>query len=816
MDNDAFKNDRDSENPTFGSPSYRMTERRRSSGGSLYKMSKSERAKSLHDKEIDETIATTSLSHLKRTNVAKKDFAKEVRAERDIKSFIDNSEVLLDLPEVALEPIVDRLLERMVLGDNKETVTLEEIKSSIFADPQRMNLQEKLQGLVNKEANYEWEQTWICVPVTVPTLNSRHVGIARLKSNVNLGSHAEEIRFFILVLCPSDVKITKTSLETARTFGTLFSDLNLRHNLMTSNTVTEFKSHILVTSNEFASHQALKPDIIASNADRKEEEEIKWFQVGKGLKLDFLKRIPYYLDDYKDGLIGPVGTIQKTVATTLFLYFSVILPAVALGVLNDYNTGGKISVYQVMIGQTFGAIIFAVLSGQPLVVVMTTAPLALFIKIIYSIATEFGIDFLAFYAAIGLWNTFFLFLYSFFNMSVLMKYSTRSTEEIFSNFITIAFIKDSTTSLAHTFRDNYWSENCNRTEFDTDITTPAPEDNLTISYLKSDDKVAAIKPCNPDESFLALVLMLGTLWLGVTLFNFKKTPFLSKRKREILSDYALPVSVIVFSLIGTQLFGKTHVETFGFEVTGQEAFKLVNFGSLSVTAIFLAMALGFSLSILFFMDQNISAAMVDSPENKLVKGNAYHWDLLVVGLINGVLCIFGLPFMHAVLPHSPLHVKCLADTEEHVEAGHVKNIVVYVRETRLTNLFSNILIGLSLLFLGHALTIIPTAVLDGLFLYLAVTALYGNQMFERILLFFMEPAAYPPNHYVRMVPENIMHRFTGCQLLQLALLCALGFNPWPYAKMIFPLVILAFLPIRHKLIPYLLEKKYLDVLDGGD
>ena len=114
--------------------------------------------------------------------------------------------------------------------------------------------------------------------------------------------------------------------------------------------------------------------------------------------------------------------------------------------------------------------------------------------------------------------------------------------------------------------------------------------------------------------------MLGTLWLGVTLFNFKKTPFLSKRKREILSDYALPVSVIVFSLIGTQLFGKTKVETFGFETEGQEAFKLVNFGSLTVEAVFLAMALGFSLSILFFMDQNISAAMVDSPENKLVKG----------------------------------------------------------------------------------------------------------------------------------------------------------------------------------------------------
>ena len=53
----------------------------------------------------------------------------------------------------------------------------------------------------------------------------------------------------------------------------------------------------------------------------------------------------------------------------------------------------------------------------------------------------------------------------------------------------------------------------------------------------------------------------------------------------------------------------------------------------------------------------ISAAMVNSPENRLVKGNAYHWDLVVVAIINAILSVFGLPFMHAVLPHSPLHVR---------------------------------------------------------------------------------------------------------------------------------------------------------------
>ena len=61
-----------------------------------------------------------------------------------------------------------------------------------------------------------------------------------------------------------------------------------------------------------------------------------------------------------------------------------------------------------------------------------------------------------------------------------------------------------------------------------------------------------------------------------------------------------------------------------------------------------------------------------------------------------------------------------------------------VRETRVTSIFSHILIGLSIFLLPKPLQYIPRAVLDGLFLYLAVTALGGNQMFERIMLLFTE------------------------------------------------------------------------------
>ena len=46
----------------------------------------------------------------------------------------------------------------------------------------------------------------------------------------------------------------------------------------------------------------------------------KWYHIGSGIKSDLSTRIPYYWSDFKDGLIGK-NTIQKTISTTLFLYF---------------------------------------------------------------------------------------------------------------------------------------------------------------------------------------------------------------------------------------------------------------------------------------------------------------------------------------------------------------------------------------------------------------------------------------------------------------------------------------------------------------
>ena len=59
----------------------------------------------------------------------------------------------------------------------------------------------------------------------------------------------------ILILCPSEVKMTKTALETGRTFSTLFADMSLRHDLLEASSVGEFKAHIQRVAHELAALQ---------------------------------------------------------------------------------------------------------------------------------------------------------------------------------------------------------------------------------------------------------------------------------------------------------------------------------------------------------------------------------------------------------------------------------------------------------------------------------------------------------------------------------------------------------------------------------
>ncbi|XP_025016177.1 sodium bicarbonate transporter-like protein 11 isoform X2 [Tetranychus urticae] len=747
-----------------------------------------------------------TLMYAKHERLPMKDFGAEVRASMDVDQFLQQAVLLLDIQETSLEGIVDRMVKKVL--DCKEPVaTLKEAKVALFTHESVNLLARTIQGTyISEGGGFDYDQSWLCAMCSMPSLHKRHVAIARLKHPANMGRNSHEVRFFILVLTPSKEKGTKNALETGRTFATIFADMDFRQRLLEVQSEGEFKSLLLKHAQDLASEQSNPVRSLGNHQNDLDFDEPKC-RIAQGLCEDLRRRLSHYISDYIDGVVGH-QTIHKTISTIFFLYFACLLPTIAFGVLNDNNTNGKIGdIRKAIIGQTVGGLSFGFFGGQPLVIIMTTAPLCLYIKVIYGICEGFGLNFHAMYACVGLWNTFFLVFYAVFDVSRLMKWCTRSTEEIFALFISIAFVVDAFRDVYKNFNKNYYSPKCLEPKQDFISLLTNNFTNETSETIDISDG-----ECRRDATLLFLLLMLGTVWVAVSLYNFNKTPYLQASKRELLADYALPCAVIFLSFVGSYVFKDIPVETFRYSNTFE--IGRAHIEELPLSAAFAAMGLGFSLSLLFFMDQNIAAAMVNNPCNKLKKGCAYHLDLFVVGVLNGFLSLYGFPWMHGVLPHSPLHVRSLADVEERVDGGHVYEIIVKVRETRITSIVSHILIGLSVFLLPYPLAYIPTAVLDGLFLYMAITALSGSQMFERITLLFMEQAAYPPNHYIRRCPQRKIHLFTFCQLVQLGLMCFFGFSPWPYIKMVFPIVILLLLPVRHKIITYVIDAKYLEALDG--
>ncbi|XP_030046853.1 solute carrier family 4 member 11 isoform X2 [Microcaecilia unicolor] len=735
------------------------------------------------------------LLHTSRKYLKLKNFEEEVRAHRDLDGFLARAIIILDETATSLDDVLREMLKRFAEdSDNAEpTCNFEKIMSTLFTDsgtPREGNvhlLSDTIQGVTATAMGVQYQQSWLCIICTIKCLQKRHVCISRLEKPQNWGENSCEVRFVILVLAPPKMKSTKTATEVGRTFATMFSDIGFRQKLLETKTEEEFKEalvhqrHLLTVVNQ-------RPSDVNEGHKIQSHKPLKlheFFNVGKGIFDDIARRLAVYPLDFTDGIIGNNKAIGKYITTMIFLYFACLLPSIAFGSLNDESTGGVI--------------------------------------VIRGICDDYNLDFKAFYAWTGLWNSCFLVLYSVFNCSLLMKLFKRSTEEIIALFISITFVLDALKGIIKIFKKYYHDvvpHNCLEKEPDAHTSVPSINSSSFINSSANNSvlvegllDVHSVGHHGRETAVLSLMLMLGTLWLGHTLYQFKKSPYLHSRVREILSDCALPISVLTFSVVGSYFFKEIEIASFNYIKT-ESLFVLAPIRSLSVGSVISAMGLGFLLSMLFFIEQNIVASLTNAPENRLVKGTAYHWDLLLVALINTGLSVFGLPWIHAAFPHSPLHVRALANVEERVENGHIYETIVSVKETRLTSLVANILVGLSLFLLPFPLQWIPKPVLYGLFLYIALTSIDGSQLFERVALLLKEQTAYPPTHYIRRVPQRKIHYFTGLQVLQLVILCGFGMSPLPYMKMIFPLIMIGMIPIRYNLLPRIIESKYLDAMDA--
>jgi len=118
---------------------------------------------------------------------------------------------------------------------------------------------------------------------------------------------------------------------------------------------------------------------------------------------------------------------------------------------------------------------------------------------------------------------------------------------------------------------------------------------------------------------------------------------------------------------------------------------------------FLAIAPALLATILIFMDQHITAVIVNRKENKLKKGGGYHLDLLIVSIAIGINSIMGLPWMVAATVLSINHVLSLKKESPSAAPGE-KPKFLGVIEQRVTNVAVFVLIGCSI-FLSNLLRV---------------------------------------------------------------------------------------------------------------
>uniref|UniRef100_A0AAQ5Z5Q6 Bicarbonate transporter-like transmembrane domain-containing protein n=1 Tax=Amphiprion ocellaris TaxID=80972 RepID=A0AAQ5Z5Q6_AMPOC len=725
-------------------------------------------------------------------------FQEEVRAHRDLDSFLAQASILLDEKAATLDEVLRRMITHVV-EDGHGSCNVEELMNSLFTDAGGKDidvhlLSETIQGVTATSTGIRYQQSWLCILSNVRSLQRRHVCITRLERPQNWGVNCCEARYVILILAPPRTKSTKTAIELGRTFATMFSDISFRQKLLETRTQEEFKQELVYQRQQLSiiNEKAVVEEVEDSDPRKGKTLKCKdFFKAGKGVYDDLRRRLPLYPSDFTDGITGKDRCLLKYTTTAIFLYIAILLPAIAFGSLNDESTRGEIDVQKTIVGQSIGGVIYSLFAGSPLVIPLTTAPLAIFISVIRGICDDYDLDFDAFYACIGLWNSLFLILGGLFNVSLLMKLFKRSTEEVIALFISIAFVGDAVKGTVKS-----------ESKMANNQTQNMPEHHNETSLVI----------CTRERPILCLLLMLGTLWLGYTLYLIKRSPYLNDKIREVVSDCALPISVVIFSFIGSYLFLDIQLPVFS--VHDGPIFRYPPFEKLSGMNALSAVGLGFLLALLIFIDQNIVISLTHVPEHKLLKGTAFHWDLVLTGFINILMSCLGLPWMHAAFPHSSLHARQLAKVEQHVENGYLYTTVVSVKETRLTSLVANILIGLSAFMLPIPLQWIPKPVLYGLFLYIAATSLDGNQMVDRMALLLKEQTSYPPTHYIRRVPQRKVHYFTALQMIQLIILCAFGMYPLPYMKMVFPLLMILLVPIRTSLLPRMIDAKYLDIMDA--
>ncbi|XP_063333881.1 electrogenic sodium bicarbonate cotransporter 4 isoform X9 [Pelmatolapia mariae] len=566
-------------------------------------------------------------------------------------------------------------------------------------------------------------------------------------------------------------------------------------------------------------------------------EELKFTgRIGGGLWLDIKRKIPWYCSDIYDGF-----HIQS-ISAVLFIYLGCITNAITFGGLLGDATDNYQGVMESFLGTALAGSVFCLFGGQPLIILSSTGPILIFEKLLYEFSKNNDVDYMELRLWIGLHSCLQCFLLVFSDASYIIKYMTRFTEEGFSSLISFIFISDAIKKMVGAFKyypinrgfkpDYITAYKCECIAPDQapalglNASAPLADDNMTLLFNLTDldwsqlSKKECVKyggmlvgnSCKyvPDLALMSFILFFGTYSMTVSLKKFKFSRYFPTKLRKLISDFAIFMSIMSFvgldMLMGLDT-PKLIVPTEFKPTRSDRGWLVMPFGKNPWWWCVASFVPALLVTILIFMDQQISAVIVNRKENKLKKGCGYHLDLFWVGVLMAVCSFMGMPWYVAATVISIAHIDSLKMESESSAPGEQPQFLG-VREQRLTGTLVFVLTGLSV-FLAPILQYIPMPVLYGVFLYMGVASLSGIQFWERIKLYLMPPKHQPDFSFLRHVPMRRVHLFTLVQIVCLAVLWILKST---FLAIIFPVMILGLMVVR-KLLDLMFSQHDLAWLD---
>ncbi|MBN3292657.1 B3A4 protein, partial [Polypterus senegalus] len=545
------------------------------------------------------------------------------------------------------------------------------------------------------------------------------------------------------------------------------------------------RMHVYAKGSTFHLNKSTSHSLGPGHVHEISDEMMKTGRLFGGFINDIKRKAPWYWSDFYDGLN------LQCLPVILFIYLATVTNAITFGGMLGDATDNFLGVLESFIGTSVAGALFCLFAGQPLTILSSTGPVLVFERLLFNFCRQQELDYLELRLWIGLWTAFFCLVLVATDASYLVQYFTRFTEEGFCTLISLIFIYDAIKkmlSLAQQYPIHAGYFEDESTQYSCTCTSP-----LLSAYCKC-CSVEKFRSKTPICSCLAQHCHLGKM-------HWKSKE--DDQKMDLL--FCTGNSSVDFNqtLLSSQY--STASNMMPTNPTRQwyvSPFKMNPWWLTLVSAIPAIL-----LTILVFMDQQITAVILNRKELKLKKGAGIHLDFFWIAVLMVLMSVLGFPWYISSTVISLAHMNGLKMEDSSLAPGEEPKFVG-IREQRLTGLIVFLLTGFSV-FLAPVLKYIPMPVLYGIFLYMGVSAVSSLQFLDRLKLLFIPAKHQPDLIFLRHVPLYRVHIFTFIQVLCLVLLWILKSTS---AAIIFPIMLLALVAVR-KAMEWIFSRHDLSWLD---